>query len=103
MKLPPTIKVGDLLYEVRPFPSDIEVDQFYGRLDRARCRLEYAGSLHKEHRLQTILHEVLHAVYKNGSLEAGDEEERVVSILGAGLAQVLKDNPELLKWIRSVS
>lgn len=48
------------------------------------------------------MHEVLHAVWDTGQCgEAGDDEEKLVSILGMQLVQVFRDNPVLAKVIAS--
>jgi hypothetical protein len=47
---------------------------------------------------ETLLHEIMHAIYAP-ALESGDSEERIVNAMGAGLAQVLTDNPKLLDFI----
>ena len=48
----------------------------------------------------TVLHEILHALCWHYHLDLGDAEERVVTCLATGLAQVMSDNPELADWWR---
>lgn len=49
--------------------------------------------------LDTVLHEVMHAIYKTFGLTDGETEEKVASALATGWVMVLRDNPELTKWI----
>lgn len=48
----------------------------------------------------TLLHELLHAVYDLAALEAGDDEERVTATFANGLTELLRRNPGLLDWLR---
>lgn len=48
----------------------------------------------------TMLHEVLHAVWHTQGLRTEDgAEERVINSLTNGLHQVLRDNPALVAWL----
>lgn len=49
----------------------------------------------------TLLHEILHAVYFVWNLEDKDDEERTVTGLSTGLSTVLHDNPELVELLSS--
>jgi len=53
--------------------------------------------------LEVTLHEVLHAIWHNYNMNDQDDEERTVSQMAMGLAQVLVDNPELLRYIKRQS
>ena len=48
---------------------------------------------------ETLLHELLHAIYEIMGIKAKDTEERVVAQMSIGLAGVLRDNPELMTWL----
>ena len=103
MKPPSSIKVGYAEFAVRPFSLDLDADGgMYGRFSRASCLIEYHPRQHREHELDTLLHEVLHACWAQAALNDEDDEERIITGLSNTLTQVLKDNPEFLKWIRSV-
>ncbi len=52
--------------------------------------------------VQTLIHEILHAVWFVGDVQDSDQEERVVSILSAQLAQVLADNAGLRDYLTEV-
>ncbi len=49
--------------------------------------------------LETVLHEVGHGVWATFGLDADSTEEHVVNAFSTGLVMILRDNPELLKWI----
>lgn len=48
---------------------------------------------------QTVVHEVLHALFYVQGIEQGDSEERIVGALARGLVQVFRDNPGLVPWL----
>lgn len=50
--------------------------------------------------IDTLLHELLHAIWWERDLEDADKEERTVGCLGTGLVQVHRDNPWLADWIK---
>lgn len=47
----------------------------------------------------TLLHEVMHAIYLIGAASGVDDEEKLVTIFANMLAQVWRDNPELVDWL----
>lgn len=49
--------------------------------------------------VDTLLHEIFHAIWTLTSLRVGDDEERIVSTLSLWQSQVLTDNPALTTWI----
>lgn len=48
---------------------------------------------------ETVIHETLHAIFWERGLKNKDEE-KIVAALGIGLAQVIRDNPALIDWLR---
>lgn len=100
MKLPETICIGyqDIEILEADFP-DYENGVYLS--DRSQIRIQ-EGLSTREH-LNTVLHECLHAIcYTYGvksSFKDDEQEERVVSIFGNGLAELFSRNPELAKWV----
>ena len=50
----------------------------------------------------TLLHEILHAIWRERDLDDDDEEEKVVTVLAAGLTAMFRDNPALMKYQNAV-
>ena len=100
MKLPDTIKIGLRTYtlEVKDVVTNSD-DVLWGLCDRASGKIEITQHHDLPVMQDTLVHEVLHAVYDDRGLEKGDEEERIVKALATGLVQVLVDNPKLRKWV----
>ena len=49
--------------------------------------------------VNTLLHEVLHAIIYQWGLEVGDKEEHIVNVLANATTTVLVDNPWLTKYL----
>lgn len=49
--------------------------------------------------VDTLLHEILHAIHWAYRIEDEDKEERIVSTTATALTQVLLDNRELATWL----
>lgn len=52
-------------------------------------------------RKETLLHEVMHAVWHMWNMRDEAGEEETVSAMARGLTTVFKDNPELAKYLIS--
>ena len=50
---------------------------------------------------EVVLHEVIHAVFSNGCINPKHGEEHIVSMLGLGLIQIIRDNPGFVKWLQA--
>lgn len=51
--------------------------------------------------VDTVIHELLHGIWKFQHLPKRCDEERGVSVLATGLTTIFRDNPQLLKWVVS--
>ena len=49
--------------------------------------------------IDTVLHEIGHAIYWAYGLEDEDREERIVGTMATAWTQVWRDNPLLLLWL----
>ncbi len=49
--------------------------------------------------LDTLFHEINHAIYGIFGLSKKSREEHIVSAMAAGWAMVYRDNPDLLAWV----
>lgn len=90
---PHTMHVAELHPEDREdnygafIESDLEIS----------IRKEYAsGSV----AVDSVIHEILHAIWFVGSVNAEQGEEHIVSLLATHLTQVIRDNPGLIVWMQ---
>ncbi|MGE5163042.1 MAG: hypothetical protein ACM3IH_03325 [Sphingobacteriales bacterium] len=49
---------------------------------------------------ETLLHEVIHACFAVAAIQDKDSHERTVSMLSTCMAQVIRDNPGLIDWLK---
>lgn len=100
IKLPESVRVGFRTYKISelgdPGPS-IRPNHF-GWQDYDGARIIIETDTDCEMQAQVLLHEILHACWKNGELPK-KHEEHIVSVLSHTLTQVFQDNPEVMDWI----
>lgn len=73
--------------------------QRYGECDHYERVIRIDDALDSTKSANTLLHELFHAIWTTYALENDDKEERVVTVLSNGLAQVWRDNPDLVKFL----
>jgi len=97
MKLPKHLKVAGHVYTVewmsRQWKDEMERQ---GDCLVSELRIRIAED---ERLLETLLHEIGHAIYYEYSLAHVEEEEAINSLYMSGLHQVLKDNPMVVKLL----
>ncbi len=94
---------------IRVGPFDIAITQLTGE-ERDKCL-----GMFSEHQMQimvretfaseqqeaeTLLHEVIHSAFAVMGIQDKDPHERTVSALSVGLAQIIRDNPDLIDWLK---
>jgi hypothetical protein len=50
-------------------------------------------------RVDTVLHEIHHAIWWAYGIHDRDNQERIVSVLGTAWMQIWRDNPALVEWL----
>ena len=106
-----TVKLDDLPPSVRIGPHDIEIGFFDGKTARkefgAFQNADAKILLCKEYALgsqavDTLLHEICHAAFWTAGVNFKHEfEEPLCGMLGMMLTQIIRDNPELVKWMQA--
>lgn len=106
--MPKSIKVSYAKYKIEPTPK--------GRISkekRQRKRSSWLGECHTEKSLikvwkyqspeelaNTLLHEVGHAIlWSQGVHLSESQEEKIVYAYTNGLCGLIRDNPELIRWL----
>ena len=98
MVLAKSVKVGSVIYDV--IEKDvIEIagnKNYLGVCDYSKTTIEIAKNISDERKINTFVHELLHAILNEAGYEEYEEEfvERVASVL----CQVLRDND--FGWMR---
>ena len=96
------VRIGAQRYTVTMQPDQV-LDGVYGRITRKRCLIEVNKDTDKRQQADTLVHEVMHAMFFDAGLQDGDEfEERVVSALAPRLTAFLADNKDVVRQIMRV-
>lgn len=99
-KLPASIRVGPFDIEVVIMaPERAEavsaLGQFSGTEQQFRFHPNPGSAVNAA---DTVLHEILHAIWWAYGLDQKDDEERIVRITATMMIQAYRDNPWLLAW-----
>lgn len=86
-----TIRIQGIEYTIIEFDGDIDVN-LMGREAYDKAKIFIRKDMPISKKRETLLHEILHIIYANAYLMKGDDEERIVGALSAGLHQVFEDN-----------
>lgn len=99
LKLPPSIRIGHLDYEVRSMAEDV-AEHVAGLCRNDAQIIEICESQGPGALAETILHEVLHAVFHVAKSRLRyDTEERVVNQITPVLLMAMRDNRALFASI----
>lgn len=96
--MPPTIRVGAYLYRVEQL--DIGDSGHDGLQNDSTLRIVVNTDLAPLYERGVLLHEVVHACLSHGAQFLDhDQGEMVAAALESALLGVLRDNPELVKYL----
>lgn len=94
---------------VRVGPFDVEIKTLEGK-ERDNnlgtfCDTQLTISVRDTYRnpqqeAETFLHELMHAIYEVMGIKSKDGEERIISQMSLGMAMVIRDNPDLIGWLK---
>lgn len=91
------IRIGYRNYELRDWDNlEGQAHQKFGMCDTNNAKIYVDRNLSIEKRVNTTIHEMLHAVWKEMCLPDDDSEERIVESLANGITQIFKDNPDFV-------
>ena len=106
-----TVSVDDLPPAIRVGPHDIQ----FARLGAADAKKNYGTFVPAEQQIQlqpeytsgsmaaeTVLHELLHAIFAVATVQVKQGEEHIVSVVATYLAQIIRDNPEFVVWLQEM-
>lgn len=100
MDLPKTIRVAAFNIAIERWQSHDGHDRnSFGEFSALQQSIRVDQSLKPQKLLDTMLHELSHAIYWAYHLDDDDKEERIVSTFATAWAQVWRDNPEFHQWV----
>lgn len=99
--LPSSIRVGAFDFSIHLWSmSQAATHRSFGCFSCTEQRIymqcEFARP---EKALDTLLHELLHAIWWAYGIEDGDKEERTMGALASAWVQIFRDNPGLVHFI----
>jgi len=93
-----SVKVGPTDFSIEYVPLN---EELFGDFSYINSRIRIEQNLKGTALVDTVLHEILHAIWKLGQLkDKREDEERAVAIMATYLTQVLRDNPTMLTWLK---
>lgn len=93
-----SVKVGPTDFSIEYVPLN---EELFGDFSYINSRIRIEQNLKGTALVDTVLHEILHAIWKLGQLkDKREDEERAVAIMATYLTQVLRDNPKMLTWLK---
>lgn len=106
-KLPSKIRVGSTTYAVRYNKAELDAisvaqkSDYVGHTHHHQLVMTVDDTVASEVMRDTVLHEVLHALwYSTGLTEFAEfTEEQAVSVLAPALMSVLRNNPVLVQYL----
>lgn len=102
-KRPTSVKIGNHDYAVSFGPIESDTSMFlYGRTSPRLTKIEInTDYVTASQQRDTLVHEILHAIL--GDVPHGlsdNKEERIVRCIAPMLLGVLRDNPDLVRFLR---
>lgn len=99
-KMPEFVKVGFRQYRIVEWsPRGAMAEGCSGQCDLTMAEIRVFTGLGWNKAANTLLHEVLHAVWYFHGLSDDDNQERYVNVIANGLSAVWVDNPDVITWI----
>jgi hypothetical protein len=100
LNIPASIKVAGETIVIETYGMETAgATGIFGAFNALHAKLIICDELSKMACLNTMLHEIGHAIYFFYGIEDADEEEKTVNQMGIGWAQIWKDNPDLVKFL----
>ncbi len=100
---PTSLKIGAYDWTVESVEDlrDKETgDRLYGQCDPSQLVIRMNADIEREQLVaETLWHEVLHAIWNFFHLDAKEDEEAAVSCMSTGITMVMRDNPDLKKYL----
>jgi hypothetical protein len=98
--LPRSVVVGYRTYRVDLIDAaTADAEKFDGCIQHNLGRIYLDERMSPPAMANTLLHEILHACWYMGGLYEAPVEEVAVVVLSNQLSQVIRDNPDVVKWI----
>lgn len=93
------VKVGPFDFTIEEWPLLRGMSaQRYGECSTVEFVIRIDGSHGLIKLMDTLMHEINHAIWFTYDIQDGDKEERIVGMIATAWTQVYRDNPWLLSY-----
>lgn len=100
MRMPRSVKVGHLTYRVERMTRRVaNAGKMTGDCDVEGQRIRIKLGLSPASAAETLMHEIMHAVWWGWGIPDPTQEEPCVRSLATGLACVMRDSPALRRYL----
>lgn len=102
IQLPRFLSISYVQLEVFLVPSLVDNDEkeMLGLYQHDLHCLFIREGLSPQEEAHTVIHEVLHSIYRLYEVDSFDKEERIVAVVSNGLVDVIVRNPKLLDYLK---
>lgn len=100
-EFPTSVRIGHFDYKVEVWDADkASLAARYGECSHLEKIIRVARHHSPRQTAETLVHEMLHAIWAQWVIEDNDPEERIVNTLSGALCAAWRDNPEAFEWIK---
>lgn len=97
--LPKVIRIGPFAYNLEVTDKLSDEDE-WGNCDLGALVISIKGGQPSyAFAVDTVMHEINHALWRFFALPEAPAEEHICAVLASGWAMVLSQNPELKRWL----
>lgn len=97
---PKSVKVAAFDFKIEPWTAiQAHSSRKYGECSVEEFTIRIQENLDHFKAIDSLMHEIGHAIYWAYSIEDEDKEERVVSTFGTAWTQVFRDNPDVIRFL----
>ena len=97
--IPEKVKIAGMDWTIEEDREETEHGRYFGTTRHSTCSIYVDPKVSKSRKQQTVCHEILHALSAELLDTKGELTEAQVQAVGAGLYQVMRDNPGLVAWL----
>lgn len=99
-KLPKQLKIANHNFKIIDWHVDIaDAKGRFGECSYDDLEIKISTKFKESHIRETLVHELMHAIFWAYNIKAEDNEERTVTSMAVGWTQVLQDNKNLRKFL----
>lgn len=93
-------RIGYRTYHFKAWgEAEVATTESFGQCDRQRGIIYVCDQFDPAVVADTLIHEVLHAIWHEYGMQDDDKEERTVHMMATGLTQLFRDNPALIRYL----